>query len=139
LTEPQIAYAKSRGENVAYAVVGDAPLDLVFVPGFVSHLSPPSRVRRAPSCARALGAEAAEIGIEIRAGLHTGECELIGDDIGGMCIHLAARVCALAGPHEVLVSRTVKDLVVGSGIRFAERGAHELKGAPGEWELFSVE
>jgi class 3 adenylate cyclase len=89
--------------------------------------------------ARALGAEAAEIGIEIRAGLHTGECELIGDDIGGMCVQLAARVCALAGPHEVLVSRTVKDLVVGSGIRFAERGAHELKGAPGEWELFSVE
>ena len=78
------------------------------------------------------------LGFEIRAGLHTGECELIGDDIGGMCVHLAARVCALAAPGEVLVSRTVKDLVVGSGIDFAERGAHELKGVPGTWELFAV-
>src|SRR5262249_48126805 len=69
---------------------------------------------------------------------HTGECEVIGDDIGGMCVHLAARVCGLAGPGEVLVSRTVKDLVVGSGIEFSGHGVHELKGVPGEWELFLV-
>jgi class 3 adenylate cyclase len=78
------------------------------------------------------------LGIDLRAGLHTGECEVIGDDIGGMCVHLAARVCGLARPGEVLVSRTVKDLVVGSGIEFSARGVHELKGVPGEWELFSV-
>jgi class 3 adenylate cyclase len=93
---------------------------------------------RAIACAEALAAAMAGIGIEVRAGLHTGECELIGDDVGGMCVHLAARVCGLAGPGEVLASRTVKDLVVGSGIEFAERGPHPLKGVPGEWELFAV-
>ena len=103
--------------------------------GFLATFEGPAR---SISCARALTAAAASIGIEIRAGLHTGECELIGDDIGGMCVHLAARVCRLAGPGEVLVSRTVKDLVVGSGIEFSEHGAHELKGVPGRWELFSV-
>ena len=89
-------------------------------------------------CARALGAATAELGVEIRAGMHTGECELMGDDIGGMCVHLAARVCALAGPGDVLVSRTVKDLVVGSGIEFSAQGTEELRGVPGAWELFAV-
>ncbi len=103
--------------------------------GFLATFEGPGRSIK---CARALAAATAEIGIEIRAGVHTGECELIGDDIGGMCVHLAARVCGLAGPGEVLVSRTVKDLVVGSGIEFSEHGAHELKGVRGKWELFSV-
>ncbi len=103
--------------------------------GFLATFEGPAR---AIECARTLAAATAPLGIEIRAGLHTGECELIGDDIGGMCVHLAARVCSLAGPGEVLVSRTVKDLVVGSGIEFSERGAHKLKGVPGEWELLSV-
>jgi class 3 adenylate cyclase len=103
--------------------------------GFLATFEGPAR---AIECARALAASATPLGIEIRAGLHTGECELIGDDIGGMCVHLAARVSGLAAAGEVLVSRTVKDLVVGSGIEFSERGAHELKGVPGSWELFSV-
>jgi class 3 adenylate cyclase len=103
--------------------------------GFLATFEGPAR---SIECARALAEATPQIGIEIRAGIHTGECELIGDDIGGMCVHLAARVCRFAGPGEVLVSRTVKDLVVGSGIEFEERGAHELKGVPGQWELFAV-
>ena len=103
--------------------------------GFLATFEGPAR---SINCARSLTAATAGIGVEIRAGLHAGECELIGDDIGGMCVHLAARVCRLAGPGEVLVSRTVKDLVVGSGIEFSAQGAHELKGVPGKWELFSV-
>ncbi|MGH2793858.1 MAG: adenylate/guanylate cyclase domain-containing protein [Actinomycetota bacterium] len=79
------------------------------------------------------------LGIEIRAGLHTGECELRGADVGGIAVHIGARVSARAGAGEVLVSRTVRDLVVGSGLEFADRGEHELKGVPGTWQLFSVE
>lgn len=74
----------------------------------------------------------------MRAGLHTGECELIGEDIGGLGVHIGARVAALAEPREVLVSRTVTDLVAGAGIVFQPRGPHQLKGVPGEWELFAV-
>jgi class 3 adenylate cyclase len=74
----------------------------------------------------------------VRIGLHTGECEVLGDDVGGMAVHIAARVMDRAQPSEVLVSSTVKDLVVGSGIDFEERGAHELRGVPGEWQLYSV-
>jgi class 3 adenylate cyclase len=76
--------------------------------------------------------------LEVRAGLHTGECELRGDDIGGIAVHIGARVCHLAGPSEVLVSGTLRDLVVGSGLEFDDRGAHDLKGVPGEWRLFAV-
>ena len=90
-------------------------------------------------CARSLTEEVRELGIEIRAGLHTGEVELVGDDIAGVGVHIGARVSATAGPGEVLVSSTVKDLVAGSGIEFADRGQHELKGVPGEWRLFAVE
>jgi class 3 adenylate cyclase len=75
----------------------------------------------------------------VRAGLHTGECELVGDDIGGMAVNISARVGALAGADEVLVSRTVKDLVAGSGITFTDRGEHRLKGVPDEWRLFMVD
>ena len=74
----------------------------------------------------------------MRAGLHTGECEVRGDDIGGIAVHIGARVSAQAGPGEVLVSSTVKDLVAGSGIGFAERGAVDLKGVPGEWRLYAA-
>ena len=70
--------------------------------------------------------------------MHTGECEVRGDDVGGMAVHIAARVCSLAGPNEILVTQTVVDLVVGSGLHFVERGAHELKGVPGAWRLFQV-
>jgi class 3 adenylate cyclase len=78
------------------------------------------------------------LGLEIRAVLHTGECERVGVKLVGLAVHTGARVAARAGPSEVLVSRTVKDLVAGSGIEFEARGTHSLKGVPGEWELFSV-
>jgi len=78
------------------------------------------------------------LGIEVRSGLHTGECELRGDDIGGIAVHIGARVSALAQANEVLVSSTLRDLVIGSGLEFDDRGAHTLKGVPGEWHLFAV-
>jgi class 3 adenylate cyclase len=79
-----------------------------------------------------------ELGLELRAGLHVGECELRGDDIGGLAVHIGARVAGLAGPGEVLVSRTVRDLVAGSGLRFTERGEHELRGVPDRWPVYVV-
>jgi class 3 adenylate cyclase len=79
------------------------------------------------------------LGIDIRAGLRTGEIVSEGDDVSGISVHIGARVAALAGGSEVLVSRTVVDLVAGSGIRFSDRGEHELKGVPGTWRLFAVD
>jgi class 3 adenylate cyclase len=79
------------------------------------------------------------LGLQVRTGLHTGECELIGDDVGGIAVHIGARVAATAAPDEVLVSSTVKDLVAGSNLQFVDRGAHNLKGVPGEWRLFVVQ
>lgn len=89
-------------------------------------------------CAERLCAARDELGVEIRAGLHTGECEVIDDDIAGMAVHIAARVSEQAAAGEVLVSRTIRDLITGSGIRLQPRGEHELKGVPGTWELFAV-
>jgi class 3 adenylate cyclase len=80
----------------------------------------------------------AEVGVSVRAGLHTGECELSDGKVGGIAVHIGARVAAHAGPGQVLVSSTVKDLVAGSGIAFEERGPHELRGVPGEWCLYAV-
>jgi pimeloyl-ACP methyl ester carboxylesterase/class 3 adenylate cyclase len=94
---------------------------------------------RGVRCACAIADEIRPLGIEIRAGLHTGECEMIGDDVGGIAVHIGARVAALTGASEVLVSSTVKDLVAGSGLRFGDRGTHSLKGVPGEWRIFAVE
>ena len=79
------------------------------------------------------------MGIEVRVGLHTGECEVRGDDVGGITVHTASRISSLAGASEVLVSRTVKDLVAGSGITFEDRGTHTLKGVPDEWSLLAVQ
>jgi len=93
---------------------------------------------RAIRCAERICAAARELDVEIRAGLHTGECEVIDADVAGMAVHIAARVSAHAGAGEVLVSRTVRDLVTGSGIALQSRGEHELKGVPGSWELFAV-
>ncbi len=94
---------------------------------------------RAISCAVAIREVArAEYGLELRAGMHTGEVEVIGDDIGGIAVHIGARVVGSAGPGELLVSGTVKDLVVGSGIEFEDRGEHELRGVPGQWRLWAV-
>jgi class 3 adenylate cyclase len=92
---------------------------------------------RAVLCATALAERMPEAGLDIRAGLHTGECLRRGDDIGGIAVHIAARIASVADAKEVLVSNTVKDLVYGSGITFEDRGAHALKGVPGEWQLFS--
>jgi class 3 adenylate cyclase len=104
--------------------------------GFLATFDGPARAIR---CALALRDAVRELGIELRAGLHTGECEAIGDDIGGIAVHIGARVGAMAAPREVLVSGTVKDLVVGSGIDFADRGEHALKGVPGTWRLWAAE
>jgi class 3 adenylate cyclase len=94
--------------------------------------------QRAIRCAMSIRDAVQSLGIEVRAGLHTGECEVRGDDIGGIAVHIGARVSTLAGPNDVLVSSTLRDLVIGSGLEFEGRGAHELKGVPGEWHLFAV-
>jgi class 3 adenylate cyclase len=104
--------------------------------GFLATFDGPARGIR---CARAMADKVRALDIELRAGLHTGECELVGEDIGGMAVNIGARIGALAGADEVVVSSTVKDLVVGSGISFSDRGAHKLKGVPGEWRLFAVD
>jgi class 3 adenylate cyclase len=93
---------------------------------------------RAIRCGCAIRDDAARLGIAVRVGMHAGEIELRGDDILGMTVSIAARVSALAGAGEVLVSRTVADLVAGSGLSFDDRGEHELKGVPGSWRLFAV-
>lgn len=103
--------------------------------GFLTVFDGPARAIR---CALGIITAVRELGIELRVGVHTGECETIGDSVAGLAVHIGARVAALAGPSEVLVSSTVKDLVVGSGLLFRERGRHELKGVPGEWQLFAV-
>jgi class 3 adenylate cyclase len=103
--------------------------------GFLATFDGPQRAIR---CAIAVRESVRPLGIEIRAGLHTGECEMRGDDVGGIAVHIGARVVAEAGASEVLVSSTVKDLVVGSGIAFEDRGSKTLKGVPDEWRLFAV-
>jgi class 3 adenylate cyclase len=103
--------------------------------GFLAAFDGPGR---AIQCGCAIRAAVRALGIEVRAGLHTGEIELRGDDVAGMAVHIGARVAQLAGTAEVLVSSTVKDLVAGSGIKFHDRGEHQLKGVPGTWRLFSV-
>ncbi|TML75806.1 MAG: adenylate/guanylate cyclase domain-containing protein [Actinobacteria bacterium] len=103
--------------------------------GFFARFDGPARAIR---CACAAREAVAELGLEIRAGLHTGECELLDGKVTGIAVSIGARVAAEAGPGEVLVSSTVKDLVAGSGLEFEDRGLHELKGVPGEWRLYSV-
>jgi pimeloyl-ACP methyl ester carboxylesterase len=104
--------------------------------GFLATFDGPARAIR---CASAVRDEVAALGIEVRAGIHTGEVELIGEDVGGMAVNIGARIGALARPGEVLVSSTVRELVVGSGLEFADRGVQALKGAPGEWRLFAID
>lgn len=94
---------------------------------------------RAIRCACAIVDAMQELGIEVRAGLHTGECEIVGEKLAGIAVHIGARVAGQAGPGEVLVSGTVRDLVAGSGIRFEDRGTAQLKGVDGEWRLYTVE
>ncbi len=116
--------ARFRGREVSTA--GDS---------FLATFDGPQRAIR---CAVAIRDAVQALGIEVRAGLHTGECEIRGDDIGGIGVHIGARVSALAGPSEVLVSSTLRDLVIGSGLQFRERGQYQLKGVPGQWRVFAV-
>jgi class 3 adenylate cyclase len=103
--------------------------------GFLATFSAPTMAIR---CARAALAAVREIGVDIRVGIHTGECEVVGDKLRGLAVHLGARVASKAGPGEILVSQTVKDLVAGAPVEFEDRGPHELKGIPGESLLYAV-
>ena len=118
------ALARSRGDEVK--TTGD---------GFLAAFDGPARAIR---CAQAINREARRLGLDIRAGLHTGECEVRGDDLAGIAVHTGARVAALAGPGEILVTSTVRDLVAGSNIEFTDRGSHSLKGVPGRWQVLAV-
>ncbi len=103
--------------------------------GFVAAFDGPARAVR---CAQAIVGSVRSLGLELRAGIHTGECEASGDTLAGIALHIGARVAAMAGPGEVLVSHTVKDLVAGAGISFDSRGTHVLRGVPGEWSIFAA-
>lgn len=103
--------------------------------GALSAFDGPAKAIR---CAQALREAVGELGLELRAGIHTGECEVIGQDLGGLAVHIGARVGALCEPGEIVVSSTVKDLVIGSEMQFADRGEHELKGVPGAWRLYAL-
>jgi class 3 adenylate cyclase len=104
--------------------------------GLLATFDGPARAVRAGIALR--DAAVKELGVELRVGVHTGECEVIGSDFGGIGVHIAARVQAAAGPGEVLASSTVKDLVVGSGLQFEDRGEHALKGIPDRWRLHAA-
>jgi class 3 adenylate cyclase len=103
--------------------------------GFFCRFDGPAR---AMACARSIVEDAKELDLEVRCGIHTGECEFVGDKIAGIAVVTGSRISALAAPGEVLVSSTVKDLVAGSGVSFDDRGEHELKGVPGTWRLYAV-
>jgi class 3 adenylate cyclase len=104
--------------------------------GFLATFDSPTR---AVQCARAIQDAVERLGLEIRAGIHTGECEAVGGDVAGIAVHVASRVQSAAQPGEILVSSTVRDLIAGSGLRLDDRGIHELKGLDGKWTLFAVE
>jgi class 3 adenylate cyclase len=118
------ALARWRGTEVK--TIGD---------GFLATFDGPARAVR---CAHDIVTSVSTLGLKVRTGLHTGECELVGDDVAGMAVHIGARVMAHAQAGEVLASSTVKDLVVGSELRFEDRGSHELKGVPDEWHLYAL-
>ena len=103
--------------------------------GFLVSFDGPARAIR---CAQAINEATEALGVDLRIGLHTGECDVRGDDLGGLAVHIAARIGTLALSQEILVSSTLRDLVIGSGIEFGERGEHELKGVPGSWHIFAV-
>jgi class 3 adenylate cyclase len=104
--------------------------------GLLAAFDGPARAIRA---AAAVAADVRRLGLEVRAGLHTGECEVMGAKLGGVAVHIGARIAALAKGGEVLVSSTVRDLVAGSGLKFTDRGVHTLKGVPDDWRIFAVD
>ncbi len=104
--------------------------------GFIASFDGPARAIR---CAKAIAEATEKLGVQLRLGMHTGECEVRGNDLGGLAVHIAARVRAVAVAGEILVSGMVRDLAAGSGIEFEDRGEHELNGVPGSWKLFAVQ
>jgi class 3 adenylate cyclase len=116
----------SRFRGVEVSTAGD---------GFLATFDGPARAIR---CASEIGRLVKDHGLGVRAGVHTGEVERVDDDVAGIAVHIGARIAGLAGPGEVLVSGTVKDLVAGSGLNFTDRGTHELRGVPGEWRVFAA-
>jgi class 3 adenylate cyclase/pimeloyl-ACP methyl ester carboxylesterase len=122
-----VGQALAQYQGVARSTSGD---------GFVATFDGPARAIR---CASSVIESVKKLGLKVRIGLHTGECELLGDDLSGVAVHIGARVAALGKPGEILVSSTVKDVVAGSGIEFTDRGQHTLKGLPGLWHLYAVE
>jgi pimeloyl-ACP methyl ester carboxylesterase len=145
---PGARFVELPGED-HFPFFGDQDTVVELIQEFLTGATPvlePDRVlatfdgpARAIRAADAIRAGLRELELEIRVGLHTGECELFGEDIGGIAVHIAARVMAAAGSGEILCSRTVKDLVAGAGYAFADRGAHHLKGVPDAWQLYAVE
>ena len=124
--ERQVHLAVENAGGRLVKVLGDGTLSVFEGPG------------RAVRCAEEIRREASTLGLEIRAGIHTGEIERAGLDIVGLTVHIGARVSAAARPGEILVSQTVHDIVIGSGLEFADRGQHELKGVPGSWRLYAL-
>jgi Adenylate and Guanylate cyclase catalytic domain len=139
---PYVSYARSGDVSIAYQVVGEGPTDLVLLP-FLSNLYTLWQAPRFAEFGFRLSAGRRLIVVnprgDVRAGIHTGDCERVGEKLAGLAVSVGARVSAAAEAGEVLVSQTVKDLVAGSGIQFEDRGAHELKGVPGEWRLYAVD
>jgi class 3 adenylate cyclase len=142
---PPLRYAKNGDVHIAYRTFGDESIDLIHAfggreidsagDGFLAVFDGPGR---AIKCALAAVATERDAGIVIRAGVHTGECEVLGDKLSGVAVHVGARIAALAAGGEVLVSRTVKDLVAGSRIELQSHGFASLKGIPGQWEIYAA-
>lgn len=129
VSAPSVRYADSDGIHIAYRVVGEGPLDLVHIAGAITNLDVLWEMAEYRRFVERLASFSRLIVFD---------CELVGDSVRGIAVHTGARVAAVASPGEVLVSQTVKDLVAGSGIDFADRGVHDLKGIPGEWRLYAV-
>jgi len=125
-------YARNGDIHIAYQVHGEVNTT---GDGILATFDGPARAIR---CAIAMIDAMRELGLPVRAGLHTGECERVGTDVSGIAVHVGARIAAAAGAGEAVVSSTVRDLVAGSGLRFVDRGLHELKGVDTPWRLFAV-
>jgi class 3 adenylate cyclase len=132
-------YAKNGGTHIAYSILGDGPVDVLAVSTMTVATEAFGSPTQAVRCARSIVDASGAARLDVRAGIHTGECEQRGGDLAGLAVHIAARVAAAAGAGDVIVSRTVRDLVGGSEMRFVDRGEHELRGVPERWQLFALE
>jgi pimeloyl-ACP methyl ester carboxylesterase len=135
------AIERERGEGTLTALFAPSQADnrafaQWWTHGFLATFDGPARAMR---CAAAIVDSVGALGLPVRAGVHTGECELVGDDVAGIAVRIGARVMERADPGEVLASSTVRDLVIGSGLQFADRGRHALRGMPAEWHLYAVD